>query len=88
MGKMEAQDVTTLSKELSRLTPHIFEIPPPPHFTVNVLILVLLAVAFLIVVQRNLLNLSDFLHKEKPGMFPFLRDAKSVRHQVHCFQCN
>ncbi|XP_029948437.1 glycosyltransferase 8 domain-containing protein 1 [Salarias fasciatus] len=31
---------------------------------VNVIILVLLAVAFLIVVQRNLLNLSDFLHKE------------------------
>lgn len=29
-------------------------------------ILVLLAVAFLIVVQRNLLNLSDFLHKEHP----------------------
>lgn len=33
---------------------------------VNVLILVLLAVAFLIIVQRNLLNLSDFLHKESP----------------------
>lgn len=33
---------------------------------VNVLILVLLAVAFLIIVQRNLLNLSDFLHKENP----------------------
>lgn len=31
---------------------------------VNVVILVLLAVAFLIIVQRNLLNLSDFLHKE------------------------
>lgn len=36
---------------------------------VNVVILVLLAVAFLIIVQRNLLNLSDFLHKEHPGMF-------------------
>ncbi|KAM7006891.1 glycosyltransferase 8 domain-containing protein 1 [Tautogolabrus adspersus] len=33
---------------------------------VNVAILVLLAVAFLIIVQRNLLNLSDFLHKEHP----------------------
>ncbi|KAM3621108.1 uncharacterized protein V6R79_006164 [Siganus canaliculatus] len=33
---------------------------------VNVLILVLLAVAFLIIVQRNLLNLSDFLLKENP----------------------
>uniref|UniRef100_A0A3Q3VNR1 Glycosyltransferase 8 domain-containing protein 1 n=1 Tax=Mola mola TaxID=94237 RepID=A0A3Q3VNR1_MOLML len=36
---------------------------------VNVVILVLLAVAFLIIVQRNLLNLSDFLHKENPGVF-------------------
>ncbi|XP_035518074.1 glycosyltransferase 8 domain-containing protein 1 [Morone saxatilis] len=33
---------------------------------VNVVILVLLVVAFLIIVQRNLLNLSDFLHKENP----------------------
>lgn len=47
-----------------------------PQFTVNVLILVLLAVAFLIIVQRNLLNLSDFLHKENPGMFLFLWDGK------------
>ncbi|XP_054641347.1 glycosyltransferase 8 domain-containing protein 1 [Dunckerocampus dactyliophorus] len=31
---------------------------------VNVVILVLLGVAFLIIIQRNLLNLSDFLHKE------------------------
>ncbi|XP_015258935.1 PREDICTED: glycosyltransferase 8 domain-containing protein 1 [Cyprinodon variegatus] len=31
---------------------------------VNVVILILLAVAFLIIVQRNLLKLSDFLHKE------------------------
>ncbi|XP_069013345.1 glycosyltransferase 8 domain-containing protein 1 [Embiotoca jacksoni] len=31
---------------------------------VNVVILLLLVVAFLIIVQRNLLNLSDFLHKE------------------------
>lgn len=35
----------------------------------NVIILVLLAIAFLIIIQRNLLNLSDFLHKENPGMF-------------------
>lgn len=33
---------------------------------VNLVILVLLAVAFLIIVQRNLLNLSDFLHRENP----------------------
>ncbi|XP_074486622.1 glycosyltransferase 8 domain-containing protein 1 [Sebastes fasciatus] len=33
---------------------------------VNVVILLLLAVAFLIIVQRNLLNLSDILHKENP----------------------
>lgn len=33
---------------------------------VNVVILILLAVAFLIIVERNLLNLSDFLHKENP----------------------
>lgn len=33
---------------------------------VNVIILVLLAVAFLIIVQRNLLNIGDFLHKETP----------------------
>ncbi|XP_008318505.1 glycosyltransferase 8 domain-containing protein 1 [Cynoglossus semilaevis] len=33
---------------------------------VNVIILVLLAIAFLIIIQRNLLNLSDFLHKENP----------------------
>ncbi|XP_057702534.1 glycosyltransferase 8 domain-containing protein 1 isoform X2 [Corythoichthys intestinalis] len=31
---------------------------------VNVVILVLLAVAFLIIIQRNLVSLSDFLHKE------------------------
>ncbi|KAM9813595.1 glycosyltransferase 8 domain-containing protein 1 [Neosynchiropus ocellatus] len=31
---------------------------------VNVVILVLLAVAFLIIIQRNLLSLRDFLHKE------------------------
>ncbi|XP_042356971.1 glycosyltransferase 8 domain-containing protein 1 [Plectropomus leopardus] len=35
---------------------------------VNVVILVLLAVAFLIIVQRNLLNLSDILHKENPDV--------------------
>ncbi|XP_028262979.1 glycosyltransferase 8 domain-containing protein 1 [Parambassis ranga] len=33
---------------------------------VNLIILVLLAVAFLIIVERNLLNLSDFLHTEHP----------------------
>ncbi|KAM4588790.1 glycosyltransferase 8 domain-containing protein 1 [Odontesthes bonariensis] len=33
---------------------------------VNVVILLLLVVAFLIIVQRNLLNLSDFLHQENP----------------------
>ncbi|XP_019942612.1 glycosyltransferase 8 domain-containing protein 1 [Paralichthys olivaceus] len=41
---------------------------------VNVVILLLLAVAFLIIVQRNLLNLSDFLHKENPdagAILPF-----------------
>ena len=36
---------------------------------VNLVVLVLLAVAFLIVIQRNLLNLNDFLRKETPGMF-------------------
>lgn len=53
------------------LQTYFFEIDIFPKFPVNVLILVLLAVAFLIIVQRNLLNLSDFLHREKPGMFPF-----------------
>ncbi|XP_026206026.1 glycosyltransferase 8 domain-containing protein 1 [Anabas testudineus] len=41
---------------------------------VNVVILVLLAVAFLIIVQRNLLNFSDFLHSEHPdagAVLPF-----------------
>lgn len=43
---------------------------------VNVVILVLLAVAFLIIVQRNLLNLNDFLRRETPdaassGVLPF-----------------
>uniref|UniRef100_A0A3B5B0Z4 Glycosyltransferase 8 domain-containing protein 1 n=1 Tax=Stegastes partitus TaxID=144197 RepID=A0A3B5B0Z4_9TELE len=38
----------------------------PLCLSVNLVILVLLAVAFLIIVQRNLLNLSDFLHKENP----------------------
>ncbi|TWW61626.1 glycosyltransferase 8 domain-containing protein 1 isoform X1 [Takifugu flavidus] len=33
---------------------------------VNLIILVLLAVAFLIIVERNLLNLSEFLYKESP----------------------
>ncbi|KAK0139842.1 Glycosyltransferase 8 domain-containing protein 1 [Merluccius polli] len=33
---------------------------------VNLVVLVLLAVAFLIVIQRNLLNLNDFLRKEAP----------------------
>ncbi|XP_076599960.1 glycosyltransferase 8 domain-containing protein 1 isoform X2 [Chaetodon auriga] len=47
---------------------------------VNVVILVLLAVAFLIIVQRNLLNLSDFLHKENSdaGMIlPFESELSS-----------
>lgn len=39
---------------------------------VNVVILVLLAVAFLIIVQRNLLNLNDFLRREKPDVMPGL----------------
>lgn len=43
--------------------------------SVNVVILVLLAVAFLIIVQRNLLNFSDFLHSEHPGMFAFVLGA-------------
>uniref|UniRef100_A0A674MH67 Glycosyltransferase 8 domain-containing protein 1 n=2 Tax=Takifugu rubripes TaxID=31033 RepID=A0A674MH67_TAKRU len=34
--------------------------------SVNLIILVLLAVAFLIIVERNLLNLSEFLYKESP----------------------
>ncbi|XP_035652644.1 glycosyltransferase 8 domain-containing protein 1 isoform X1 [Oncorhynchus keta] len=37
---------------------------------VNVAILVLLAVAFLIIVQRNLLNLNDFLRSENPDAVP------------------
>uniref|UniRef100_UPI003AACE22E glycosyltransferase 8 domain-containing protein 1 n=1 Tax=Centroberyx gerrardi TaxID=166262 RepID=UPI003AACE22E len=37
---------------------------------VNVVILVLLAVAFLIIVQRNLLNLNDFLQRENPDAAP------------------
>lgn len=37
---------------------------------VNVVILVLLAVAFLIIVQRNLLNLSDFLRREHQDAVP------------------
>ncbi|KAM6946690.1 glycosyltransferase 8 domain-containing protein 1 [Lycodopsis pacificus] len=39
---------------------------------VNVVILLLLAVAFLIIVQRNLLNLGDILHMENPdASLPF-----------------
>lgn len=41
--------------------------------SVNVIILVLLAVAFLIIVERNLLNLGDLLYKESPGMFPVVK---------------
>lgn len=41
--------------------------------SVNVVILVLLAVAFLIIVERNLLNLSDFLYKEGRGMFTIIK---------------
>lgn len=40
--------------------------------SVNVVILVLLAVAFLIIVERNLLNLSELLYKESPGMFTII----------------
>ncbi|XP_041835760.1 glycosyltransferase 8 domain-containing protein 1 [Melanotaenia boesemani] len=39
---------------------------------VNVVILLLLAVAFLIIVQRNLLSLSDLLHKENSDAGPIL----------------
>ncbi|CAL8255757.1 unnamed protein product [Arctogadus glacialis] len=52
---------------------------------VNVVILVLLVVAFLIVIQRNLLNLNDFLKKETPDsvsgvILPFESDVSpSVR---------
>uniref|UniRef100_A0AAY5KRD3 Glycosyltransferase 8 domain-containing protein 1 n=1 Tax=Esox lucius TaxID=8010 RepID=A0AAY5KRD3_ESOLU len=49
---------------------------------VNVVILVLLALAFLIIVQRNLLNLNDFLRRENqdavPGMIlPFESELSS-----------
>ncbi|XP_046882223.1 glycosyltransferase 8 domain-containing protein 1 [Hypomesus transpacificus] len=37
---------------------------------VNVALLVLLAVAFLIIVQRNLLHLNDFLRRENPDAVP------------------
>lgn len=37
-------------------------------FPVNVVILVLLAIAFLIILHRNLLNLNDFLKQENSGM--------------------
>lgn len=52
-------------------------------FSVNVIILVLLAVAFLIIVQRNLLNLSDFLHKENPGMFSSVGWKSKVLHAIY-----
>ncbi|XP_051932209.1 glycosyltransferase 8 domain-containing protein 1 [Hippocampus zosterae] len=48
---------------------------------VNVVILVLLAVAFLIIIQRNLLSLSDFLHKEIPhtgAILPFEAELSRV----------
>lgn len=35
--------------------------------SVNVVILVLLSIAFLIIVHRNLLNLSDFLKQDSSG---------------------
>ncbi|KAK5872740.1 hypothetical protein PBY51_013413 [Eleginops maclovinus] len=47
---------------------------------VNVIILLLLAVAFLIVVERNLLNLSDILHLENPDagiVLPFESEVSS-----------
>ncbi|XP_065097833.1 glycosyltransferase 8 domain-containing protein 1 [Paramisgurnus dabryanus] len=52
---------------------------------VNVVILVLLAIAFLIIVHRNLLNLNDFLKQENPDTVPvpfeadFLSDHKVMR---------
>lgn len=52
---------------------------------VNVIILVLLAVAFLIIVQRNLLSLSDFLHTEKPDegvILPFESELSPDLHSV------
>lgn len=48
---------------------------------VNLVILVLLAVAFLIIVQRNLLNLSDFLHKENTdggAVLPFESELSNL----------
>ncbi|XP_032369408.1 glycosyltransferase 8 domain-containing protein 1 isoform X1 [Etheostoma spectabile] len=51
---------------------------------VNVVILLLLAVAFLIIIQRNLLNLSDILHKENPdaGMIlPFESELSPERRE-------
>ncbi|XP_068172300.1 glycosyltransferase 8 domain-containing protein 1 isoform X2 [Antennarius striatus] len=53
---------------------------------VNVIILVLLAVAFLIIIQRNLLNLSDFLRKETPDsgvILPFESElSQDIRPQI------
>uniref|UniRef100_A0A672LPT8 Glycosyltransferase 8 domain containing 1 n=1 Tax=Sinocyclocheilus grahami TaxID=75366 RepID=A0A672LPT8_SINGR len=57
-------------------------------FPVNVVILVLLVIAFLIVLHRNLLNLNDFLKQENPDTAPgmvlpfetdFLSDHKVIR---------
>ncbi|KAM4583139.1 glycosyltransferase 8 domain-containing protein 1 [Fundulus diaphanus] len=57
-----------------------------PLRKVNVVILILLAVAFLIIVQRNLLNLSDFLHKENPDagqILPFEAElSKDARQKM------
>lgn len=38
--------------------------------SVNVVILVLLSIAFLIIIHRNLLNLSDFLKQDGSGTKP------------------
>lgn len=52
-------------------------------FAVNVVILVLLVIAFLIVLQRNLLNLNDFLRHEGPGN----TNINSTTLAVACLQC-
>lgn len=64
------------------LLPSVTNVSSSLCLPVNAVILVLLAVAFLIIVQRNLLNLSDFLHKEHPSMFIFCVSA--ALYSVHC----
>ncbi|KAJ0023748.1 hypothetical protein NQD34_003647 [Periophthalmus magnuspinnatus] len=50
---------------------------------VNLVILVLLAVAFLIIVQRNLLSLSDILHKENPDAGVVLPFEAELSQNLH-----